>query len=143
MASQTLTAPQDSTVDLAPGAGQGIVRKLAQTVLARPDFMGLLEDALISSLKAENKVFDKEQGVLVTYPDAKTRLAALLGILAQFEGDPVKRILHQHVGTPGGAQDELAETLSASPALRGAVERALRKADKTAQAAEAAEAIDV
>jgi hypothetical protein len=127
-------------LSLAPGAGSGIGRKLADRLLARPDCLDLLESALLSALKAENRYFDKAANKMVRYPDAKTRLQAVMGFLAHMEGEPVKRILHFDAtkGQPGD-MEELAATLAASPALRSSVQRALKKAEDAARA----ETVDV
>jgi hypothetical protein len=60
-------------------------------------------------------------------PDMRTQSAMFFGLLAHMEGEPIKRIIHQHLGGEGGVVDPLA-ALKDSPALQAAVERTLEKA---------------
>ena len=116
-------------LSLAPAAGTGIGAKLAERLLARPDFVPLLEDAAVAALTAmmPQRWDSNIKDWAPAQPDAKTRLAALLGLMAQFEGDPVKRIVHQHIQESGKLDFEKA--LLESPEMRGMVERALQKAE--------------
>lgn len=113
---------------LAPAAGTGIGKELAERLLKRPDFMQLLEDAAVSALTAmQNQRWNPvARQWEPPAPDAKTRLAALLGLMAQLEGDPVKRIVHQHLGD-GGALD-LHAVLKDSAELRELLQREVNRA---------------
>jgi hypothetical protein len=113
---------------LAPAAGTGIGKELAARLLKREDFMRLLEDAAVAALTAMQnprwnpvaKQWEPSQ------PDAKTRLGALLGLMAQLEGEPVRRIVHQHLG--GGGVLDLHTVLKDSPELREVLARELQNA---------------
>jgi hypothetical protein len=113
---------------LAPAAGTGIGKELAARLLRREDFMGLLEEAAVAALTAMQqqrwnpvaKQWEPSQ------PDARTRLGALLGLMAQLEGEPVRRIVHQHLG--GGGVLDLHAVLRDSPELREVLARELQNA---------------
>jgi hypothetical protein len=120
-----------SEITLAPAAGQGIGRKLADLLLADPKFIDLLGAAFLDALQAEQFFYDKHGKEWHGEPDYKTRLGAALGILAQMEGEPVKRIIHQHLGNPTlAAEEALEEAAEASPALRRRLERLVQRAEK-------------
>jgi hypothetical protein len=114
---------------LAPAAGAGIGKELADRLLARADFITQMETAAIDGLNAVHpKRWDpasKSWGE--PEPDHKTRIATLFGLLAQMEGEPVKRILHVH-GAGGGMPDPL-QAMQDSPALRRAARHLLEKAE--------------
>ena len=112
---------------LAPAAGSGIGKQLADRLLAREDFLQLMEDAAIDGLRAmAPRRWDKDTQKWISDPDMRTRTTMFFGIIAQMEGEPVKRIIHQHIGT-GDKADPVA-ALHDSPALVEAVERALANA---------------
>lgn len=58
----------------------------------------------------------------------RTQCQMFFGLLAHMEGEPIKRIVHQHLGGDGSAVDPLA-ALRDSPALMEAVKRTVEKAE--------------
>jgi hypothetical protein len=126
---------------LAPGAGTGIGKKLAERFLDRPDCIQLLENAFVGALKADLRYYDKDAKKMVIYPDGKTRLNAAMGLLAQLEGEPVRRIVHQVINgsaNQAGLMDELAH----SPALRSAMRKTIDEAERVAEA-QLGEVVDI
>lgn len=114
-------------ISLAPAAGSGVGRQFADALLADPDFLPLMKAALIGALRATVHVWDKDKRAWSDLPDFKTRLQALFGALAHMEGEPIKRIIHQHLGA-GVTKTDLVAALQESPALAEAVERTLANA---------------
>lgn len=112
---------------LAPAAGAGIGKLLAENLLARPGFVEAMADVIDGAIRANTRHWDRERREFVVEPDFKTRLQAFFGIVAHMEGEPIKRVFHAHVGS-GGAIDPLA-ALQDSPALREAAGRLLEKAN--------------
>ncbi len=112
---------------LAPAAGAGIGKLIADALLADPDFIPLMKAAFIGALGAEIHFFDKAAGGWQSRPDYRIRLQAVMGCLAHMEGEPVKRIIHQHLG--GGPTIDPLAAMQDSPALREAVRRTLEKAE--------------
>jgi hypothetical protein len=115
----------EETLTLAPAAGAGIGKLLADRLLAEPGFMDLMVAAVVNGLKATRSFYVKDKG-MHTEADAKTQLQAFALIMAHMEGEPVKRIIHQHLGA-GGQLDVMA-ALRESPALLAAAEREIEKA---------------
>lgn len=136
----------DSTLTLAPAAGAGVGKLLADTLLARPDFVQSLADAVMDGLTATRSYYDGAAKRHVTEPDARVRIQSVALVLSHMEGEPIKRIVHQHIGPEGGI--DVLGALRDSPALQSAMERALekarfrerpnrgRKAEKTVEAVE-------
>ena len=116
----------NQTLTLAPAAGAGIGKMVAEALLADAQFIPLMKEAAAGALSATTRRWDKDSEDWIIEPDYRTRLQAWLGILAHMEGDPVKRVIHAHVGD-GKATDPLA-ALHESPALLEAVERMAAKA---------------
>lgn len=116
---------QPAPVALAPNAGSGIGRLFFQALLANPKIVELLTEAAIGGLKADVSFRDRKTGEIVSTPDFRTRVQTLTMLLAQAEGDPVKRVIHEH--TTSGALDVMS-ALQASPGLLQAVEREVEKA---------------
>lgn len=115
-------------LSLAPAAGAGVGKKLAERLLARDDFMPLMEAAAIDGLQAmAPRRWDKDTQDWITDPDMKTRTAVFFGLIANMEGEPVKRIIHQHVG--GGGRVDLVQSLHDSPALLDAAKAMIAKAE--------------
>lgn len=119
----TLTA---KNIELAPAAGSGIGKLLFDGLLARPDFIPSLIEAACGGLKACNYFYAKGTGQVEETPDYKTRLQAVVMILANAEGEPIKRVIHQHMGS-GGSLD-IVGALRESPAVFAALEREMEKA---------------
>ncbi len=118
------------STQLAPAAGAGIGKLIADRLLADPDFVGEMVDAARNGLKATRTEYtghgrDREAEQV---PDFKTQLQAFALLLAHMEGEPIKRIVHQHLGGSGLAIDPLA-ALQDSPALRDAARRMLEKSE--------------
>ena len=118
---------QPENLTLAPASGSGIGKILADTLLADPDFVPAMVAAAKGGLKAERSYYDKGAGAVVTEPDERVRIQTLALLLAHMEGEPIKRIIHQHLGGTGSV-DPLA-ALQESPALREAAARMLEKAE--------------
>lgn len=116
---------QDATISLAPAAGAGIGKLLADCLLADPTFVTDLVAAFRNGLKATRSFYVKDEG-MHSEPDAKTQLQAAALVLAHMEGEPVKRIIHQHLGA--GGQLDIMGALRESPALLAAAEREIEKA---------------
>lgn len=113
-------------MQLAPAAGAGIGRMLFDLLLADPEFLPLLKGAAIGGLQAFHAFRDKQTGEIVREPDHRTRLQSLTLLLAQAEGEPIKRVIHQHLGASG--QLDVLGAMQESPALLAAVEREVAKA---------------
>ncbi len=121
-------------MQLAPAAGAGIGKVIADKLLADPAFVPSMLDAVTNALKATRGFWTGkgESAEYVTEPDYKTQLNAFALLLAHMEGEPIKRIVHQHLNAP--AADPL-QALRDSPALREAMRRELDKADRKAKRA--------
>ncbi len=119
----------DETMTLAPAAGAGIGKVLADRLLAEPGFVDSMVDAVMNGLRATRSFWKGkgETAELVTEADSKCQLQAFALVLAHMEGEPIKRIIHQHLGGTG-AVDPLA-ALQESPELRDAAKRMLEKAE--------------
>ena len=80
----------------------------------------------MGGLKAERSFWDKNSGGIISELDHRVQIQALALLLAHMEGEPVKRIIHQHLG--GDGQIDLGAALRDSPALQAAIERQLENA---------------
>lgn len=116
-------------ITLAPAAGAGIGKVFADQLIADPAFVRLIVDAAKDGLSATRSFWCGKgaTGYLETEPDFRVRIQTLALVLAHMEGEPVKRIIHQHLGL-GRDVDPLA-ALKESPALRESARRLLEKAD--------------
>ncbi len=112
------------TAQLAPASGIGIGKLVADALLGDGDFVEVMRQTARDCLNATTERYDREEKKVLTVPDYRTRAQMFFGLLAQMEGEPIKRIVHQHIG--GNIVDPIA-ALNDSPALRAAVERALEK----------------
>jgi hypothetical protein len=117
----------DAIEVLAPGAGGGIGRKIAERLLSRPDWLDLMETALVNALSAQMRYYDNATKKHVVMQDAKTQLNAVLGIWSHLEGDPIKRVIHQHFDR-AGVDGNLSNLLAESPQLREELAKELAKA---------------
>lgn len=115
---------ENETTQLAPAAGAGIGKILAERLLATPGFIDAMVDAVTNGLRATRSFWTKEG--LHTEPDSKTQLQAFALTMAHMEGEPIKRIIHQHLG--GSGQVDPLKALQESPELLEAVARTLEKA---------------
>ncbi len=111
---------------LAPGAGQGIGRQVAENLLAREGFVRRLADALDNGLVATRRMWDKASDDWIVEPDTRSQLQAAFGIFAHFEGDPIKRVIHELHKT--GAADPL-EAMKRDPQLLEAAKELIAKAE--------------
>ena len=104
-----------------------------------------MKAALMGGLKATRSYYDKSQGGSVTEADSRVQVQTVALLLAHMEGEPIKRIVHQHLGGNGEGIDPMS-ALRDSPALAEAVERTLanarfRKPKRQAKQVEAAELV--
>lgn len=115
------------TVALAPAAGAGVGKMLADLLLSDPDFVPLMRRTAIDCLNAMSpRRWDKEQG-WISDPDYRIRAQMFFGLMAHMEGEPVKRIIHQHLGQDGKL--DVAGALRDSPELAAAVRREVDKVE--------------
>ncbi len=128
---------------LAPAAGHGVGKLLAEALLKQPGFVQTLADVAMRGLDARTVPrWDMAAKEWTDAPDYKTQIQTLALLLAHMEGEPIKRIIHQHLGGAGPV-DPLA-ALQASPALRDAARRLLDKSEfRTRNAKPAAPVEDV
>jgi hypothetical protein len=112
---------------LAPAAGSGIGRQIANELVTDPEFVREMADVARRGLRAMHpRRWDpasKSWGE--PEPDMKTQTATLFQLLAHMEGEPIKRIVHAHVGD--GTPDPV-QAMQDSPALRRAAQHLLEKA---------------
>lgn len=123
-------APQGQLA-LAPGAGSGVGRAFAEGLTARPDFVPALVQATMDGLRATRSYWSAADKRHITEPDFRTQLQAVALILANLEGEPVKRVVHEHLHAGNGGLD-VTEALADSDAMREAMRRELMKADARA-----------
>jgi hypothetical protein len=130
-------------IQLAPAAGAGIGKEIAANLLARPGFVDKMADALDNALTATRRTWDSGSKQWVEEPDTRSQLQAFFGCLAHMEGEPIKRIIHQHTGDGKGLDPLTA--LQESPALREAARRMLEKSEwrRSGRNAKQAESVEV
>lgn len=122
-----MESAQPQTLSLAPAAGAGMGKLLADLLLADPEFIPLMRQTAIDCLHAmAPRRWDKESGDWIADPDMRTRAQMFFGLMAHMEGEPVKRIIHQHLGADGKL--DLRGALQDSPELAAAVAAELEKA---------------
>lgn len=107
-------------------AGAGMGKKLADYLLAQPNFIEDMGQVICRAIRAKTRHWDREAREFVIEDDCKTQLQAFALCVAHMEGEPVKRIIHQHLGGEGRIDPGAA--LADSPELAAAVERELQKA---------------
>ncbi len=110
---------------LAPAAGAGIGKMLADILLADAEFVPLMCKVARECLKAHTHRWIAEEKRTVEVPDYKIQAQMFFGLLAHMEGEPIKRVIHQHLGAAG---IDPTAALQESPALLAAVEREVQKA---------------
>ena len=112
---------------MAPGAGAGLGKLVFEELLQNKAVAKRIADMMLAGLEATNERWDKALGRFVEVPDWRVRMQTVFGILAQAEGEPIKRIVHQHLNQNTGEVD-IAAALRDSPALAAAMEKELEKA---------------
>lgn len=118
----------ETKITLAPASGDGFGKEFFDRLLAEPDFMDLMIGAARDGLRAMSpRRWDKESGQWLADPDCRTRVQTLFGLMAHGIGEPVKRIIHQHLGA--GGKLDVGAALTESPELTEAVRRELQKAE--------------
>ncbi len=120
-------AAQPEVMTLAPAAGSGIGKMLADALLATEGFADLMADVVRRGLVAQTRRWDPAAKDWCVEPDMRAQLQTLTLVLAHMEGEPIKRVIHQHIGN-GGSIDPLA-ALQDSQALRDAARRLLEKSE--------------
>lgn len=132
---------------LAPAAGSGIGKSLADDLLTDPQFLPLMAKTARECLNATSQRWDKDAKCWQDVPDWRTRAQMFFGLLAHMEGEPVKRILHHHTGDAGTTEEGLKDALKGSAALRDAARRMLDNAEhhtkKPARHERRAEAVEI
>ncbi len=129
---------ENQQLTLAPGAGSGMGKQVADDLLARPGFVKKLADALERGLGAKRSHWvstGKGEGHWEEEEDTRSQLQAAFGIMAHMEGEPVKRVIHQHLGG-AGTVDPL-NAMADSPELLAAARRMLEQAERKARKAAA------
>lgn len=118
--------PNQTLATLAPAAGTGIGKLLADSLLVDPKKLAEEMRAVVErGFHAQKRVWDAGAKTWAYEEDCRTQIQTLALVLAHMEGEPIKRIVHQHLGeVMADAQVQLRE----SPALREALEHELEKA---------------
>lgn len=116
-----------ATLLLAPASGAGLGKVLFSALLADEKFLPSMVAAARGGLTAVYpRRWDKHLDDWgEPEPDHKTRVQTFLALWAQAEGEPVKRLIHQHLGV--SVLDPMVAL--ESPATRDAMRRLLEKAD--------------
>lgn len=112
----------EQNANLAPAAGSGIGKMVADALLAEADFIPAMKAALMGGLTATIYTRTGMQ------PDFRTRLQAFVSVMAHMEGDPIKRIIHQHLND-GDTKQSVVDALQDSPALLESVKRVIANAE--------------
>jgi hypothetical protein len=99
---------------------------LADELLKDPEFVPLMRSVALGCLRAVTHRFIMERKETIEVPDFKIQAQMFFGLMAHMEGEPVKRIIHQHLGA--GGKLDLGSALQESPELAQAVEKELQKA---------------
>lgn len=116
----------NTQIQLAPAAGAGVGKLVADELLADPGFVPAMKAAFMGALRAEVHYYDREAKEWCSRPDDRIRLQAVMGCLAHMEGEPIKRVVHEHLSNSGVL--DVAGALRESPALVEAVQREIEKA---------------
>lgn len=130
VASSRAGVPESTqSLELAPASGSGIGKEVADELLSRPGFAKKLADCLERGLTAKRSFWvstGKGEGYREEEDDTRSQLQAAFGIMAHMVGEPIKRIIHQHLGADGKL--DLRGALQDSPELAAAVAAELEKA---------------
>ena len=114
----------ENKLALAPGSGSGVGKLLAESLLADSDFVPELKKTAREGLRATRSYGSRDGPV--TEADFRVRIQTLTLLLAHMEGEPVKRIIHEHLSGPN--IDPLA-AMRESPELREAAKHLIEKAE--------------
>lgn len=121
-----MLATQNAQISLAPAAGAGIGKMLFDLLLADPEFLPAMKRAAMGGLEAMRSFYDPGSKCVVSEIDSRTRMQALGLILAQAEGEPIKRVIHQHLGASG--ELDLLGAVRDSPQMQEQLRALLEKA---------------
>lgn len=117
----------DQQATLTPASGTGLGKVLFEALLGNPDFLPSMVAAAMGGLTAVYaRRWDKHSDDWGDpEPDHKTRVQTFLALWAQAEGEPIKRMVHQHLGAAGALDPEamLASSPAARDAMRAMIER--------------------
>lgn len=117
----------DQAQVLAPAAGSGVGKVIADSLIKQPDFLADMIQSARDGLRAMSpRRWDKDTETWIQDPDYRVRVQTFFGLLAHMEGDPVKRIIHEVRKGAGGSPDEL---LAESPAAIEAAKRIVAGAE--------------
>lgn len=136
-----MQATPETQIELAPAAGSGIGKLLAAALLAKPDLIEGMVAVIDRGFNANKRFWDANTKSWDIEPDGRTQIQTLALVLAHMEGEPVKRIIHQHLGGAGAMDVHAA--LRESPALRDSMRRELEKAEFRTRKVKKAEAIEL
>lgn len=130
----------ETTLTLAPAAGSGIGKIVAAELLAL-DIGKKVAATLDRGLTATRSHWVSEgqgKGYWEDEPDTRSQLQAAALILAHMEGEPVKRVIHQHMNVNGTV--DLLSALQDSPELTELLQQQLTKAAKPRRGAKSVKA---
>lgn len=126
MAAHTMTENTEQ-LTLAPAAGSGIGKLLAAALLAKPDLIKGMVGVIDRGFNAGKRYWNKDEECWEIEPDSRTQVQTLALVLAHMEGEPIKRVIHQHLGN--GGQIDVLGALHESPALLDAMKAMVLKAE--------------
>lgn len=134
----------DQLATLTPGAGQGIGKLIFDRILQeRPEFISLMVDTAIDGLKAMSpRRWDKDTQQWLQDPDYRVRMQTWFGLLANAEGEPIKRIVHE-IRKSGIDPLEALDSPAAVQAAERMVAGARAKLRRKGVGMKAAEVVDV
>ena len=121
------------SAQLAPAAGAGLGKAMFDCLLADANFPAALAKAAREGLEAMTpRRWDSCAKDWVSDPDYRVRAQVLFALLAQAEGEPVKRVQVQ-TQTITAAGGDIESELATTPAARLAMRRILDSADSRAR----------
>ena len=85
-----------------------------------------MEEVIVRGFNATKRLWDAGSKQWVEEPDMRSQLQTLFGVLAHMEGEPIKRIVHEHLNRGNGV--DLTEILRNNPDLAAEARRQLDKA---------------
>ncbi len=111
---------------LAPAAGAGIGKMVADLLLIDGSYAAEVAEAFRRGLRAKVRRWDQALKDWIVDDDCRTQLQAAALSLAHMEGEPIKRVIHQHLGTTG--EINLQAAVAESPQLQEQLKRLLENA---------------